>query len=119
MDPETGTVRYKKDKKFYFTDPILYWISLEWAGHPVPSQSAEKMAEQVAHEFLARRAKRLGYLSSPKGEVDFFDPKRWAIEVKWSKAPKNLSRAYLDLLIPVKMVWSQSNFIQELPRKWD
>ncbi len=115
MDPETGTIRFKKEKKFYFTDPILYWIALDWAGHPTPETWPEKMAEQVAHEFLARRAKRLGYYSSPKGEVDFFDPKRWAIEVKWAPVPRNISRAYFDLLIPRKVVWSQSNFLSELP----
>lgn len=115
MDPETGSIRFKKEKKFYFTDPILYWIALDWAGHPTPEHWPEKMAEQVAHEFLARRAKRLGYLSTPKGEVDFFDPKRWAIEVKWASVPRNISRAYFDLLIPRKVVWTQGNFLKELP----
>lgn len=115
MDPETGAIRFKKEKKFYFTDPILFWISMEWAGHPIPENWAEKLAEQVAHEFLARRAKRLGYFSSGKGEVDFFDPKRWAIEVKWASVPRNISRAYFDLLIPRKVVWSQSNFLTDLP----
>jgi predicted AAA+ superfamily ATPase len=115
MDPSSGSIRFKKEKKFYFTDPILYWVALEWAGYSAPSHWEEQLAEMVAHEFLSRRSKRLGYLSVPKGEVDFFEPGKWAIEVKWAPVPRNLSRAYLDLAIPSKLVWSQSNFLKGTP----
>jgi predicted AAA+ superfamily ATPase len=86
---------------------------MEWAGHKIPENWEEKMAEQVVHEFLARKEKRFGYYSSPKGEVDFFSPHQWAIEVKWTSIPQNISRAYFDLLIPKKKVWSKTNYLQE------
>lgn len=115
MDPDTGAPRFRKEKKFYFRDPLLYWIALEWAGIDVPANANEALAEMVAHEHLFRKYKRFGYYTDRKGEVDFFAPKRWAIEVKWKAIPQGLSTAYKNLLVPHKIVWSKANFLNEWP----
>jgi predicted AAA+ superfamily ATPase len=113
VDPNTGAFRFKKDKKFYFTDPLIYWMSLNWAGHPVPPEAEAVLAELTAHETLSRRHKRLGYFHSPKGEVDFYVRNEWAIEVKWSPVVRNVSPAFKTLRVPKKTVWSQENFLED------
>ena len=76
----------------------------------------KRIAEMVAHECLRRRYKRLGYHSNSNGEVDFVSPGSWAIEVKWSPVADNLSKTYLRLAIPQKTVWTERNFLLELPQ---
>ncbi|MGK5084814.1 ATP-binding protein [Bdellovibrionota bacterium FG-1] len=116
LDLDTGAFRFRKDRKFYFTDPLLYRISLELAGKKQEENHDAAMAELVAHEALARRYSRLGYWSGKAGEVDFVLAQQWAIEVKWSSAAVNLSKAYLNLVVPEKTVWTQQNFLKEWPR---
>src|SRR5262249_48877829 len=64
-NPEKDSFRFKKGKKFYFTDPILFWVACEW---------------------LSRKYPRLGYYSTKEGEVDFISNGNWAVEVKRSSA---------------------------------
>ena len=73
------------------------------------------MAELVAHEVLARKYQRFGYLSSTKGEIDFFSPKKWGLEIKWGKLEGNISKAYLQTTLPWKHIWNPENFLLELP----
>ncbi len=119
LDPDTGASRFRKEKKFYFTDPIIYWIAIRMGGLPVPPAWEAQMAKMIGFEELARRAAEahhsFGYLATTNGEVDFFSPKRWAIELKWSEAAHNLSKAYQRLLIPEKFVWTKTNFLEEWP----
>ncbi len=109
-DPNTDSFRFKKEKKFYFTDPIIYWIALEMAGMKIPDDPEEQLAEMIAAEWLSRKHKRLGYYSSKEGEVDFISQRDFAIEVKWAPVVHNLSKAYKNLIIANKMVWHQNNF---------
>jgi len=117
IDENTGAYRFRKDKKFYFTDPLIYWIAMDWAGFAPEdiSRSSEKIAELVAHEALARQYKRMGYLHSPQGEIDFYVREQWALEVKWSPVASNLSKKYKEIRIPKKTVWNQLNFLLEWP----
>jgi predicted AAA+ superfamily ATPase len=111
IDLDTGAFRFKKEKKFYFTDPLIYWIALRENGLKCPENYEEKIAEMVAAEQLFRAHKKLGYLSIPSGEVDFIAMPETAIEVKWSSQPQNLSKAFKNLKLPYKTVWYQENFL--------
>ena len=118
VDPNTGAFQFKKEKKFYFRDPSYYWLAFDWAGVNPPEETImmERLAEAVAFESLARKFQRFGFFSSARsGEVDFFSHGRWALEVKWSTAVQNLSKAYKDLHLTDKRVWSKSNFLLEWP----
>ena len=115
VDIDTGAYRFRKDRKFYFSDPLLYWMALDLSGQLPPDDVESRLAELVAHEHLFRCQKRFGYHSNDSGEVDFVLPKRWAIEVKWSDAALNLSKTYLKLLVPEKIVWTQNNFLSKMP----
>lgn len=111
-DPQTDSFRFKKDKKFYFTDPLIYWAILDLTGQTEPSNAEEQLAETVAAEYLARRYPRLGYFSSRQGEVDFISGRDMAVEVKWSNVARNLSPAYKSLSVFNKQVWTQGNFLE-------
>ena len=63
-----------------------------------------------AHEYLQEKNPRLGFVHTQKGEVDFIVPEQFAIEIKWSPSPQNLSKAYKELLIPKKEVWHTGFF---------
>lgn len=80
-----------------------------------PDRLLAQLAELVAAEALCRRYQRLGYLSSRQGEIDFFSPSAFALDVKWSPVAHNLSRAFLNLRMPNKVVWTQNNFLDEWP----
>lgn len=112
VDLDTGAYRFKKDRKFYFTDPLLYWMAIDLSGKKPPANVDEKLAELVAHEHLSRSRKRFGYFSNKNGEVDFILPGEWAIETKWADVALNLSKAYLNLTLPDKKVWTKSNFLK-------
>lgn len=112
-DPEKDNFQMKKEKKFYFTDPLIYWVALDWAGIKMPENHEEQLAENIAAEYLSRKTKRLGYFSNQGGEVDFINGKEWAIEVKWSSTPGNLSKAYKNLLIANKKVWTEETLLSE------
>ncbi len=88
---------------------------MEWSGLSLPSDIYPKIAEQVAANSLLARYDRIGYLATKKGEIDFYKPKEWALEVKWAKAAQNLSRAYLECGLPKKIVWTINNFLEEFP----
>lgn len=110
-NPESDSFQMKKEKKFYFTDPLIYWVALHWSGMTVPQNFEEQLAETLAHEYLKRRAPRLGYYSNQSGEVDFINQREWAIEVKWQSTPSNLSKAYKNLSIHHKKVWSYETLL--------
>ena len=115
VDIDTGALRFRKDRKFYFSDPLLYWMALDLSGQAPPDDVESRLAELVAYEHLFRFFRRFGYHSNDSGEVDFILPKRWAIEVKWSDVALNLSKTYLKLKIPEKIVWTHRNFLLEMP----
>ena len=122
LDQDTGASRFRKQKKFYFTDPIIFWIALQMGGLPVSENIEAQIAEMVGFEMLARKSEskkeKLGYFSSSNGEIDFFSPKRWAIELKWSEVASNISKAYHKLIIPQKFVWTKNNFLTEWPAEF-
>lgn len=117
IDLDNSSFRFRKDKKFYFTDPLLYWLALDYSGYSPPIDALPLLAEQVVHEALSRRysQQRFGYFSSNKGEIDFLCPHHWAIEVKWSFMAQNLSKAYLNYHASWKTVWTKTNFLKEWP----
>lgn len=115
IDLDTGGKRFRSDKKFYFTDPLIYWIAYEIAGEAPPKNAEEIVAEQVAHEHLSRRYQRFGYFRSKKGEIDFISAKQWCLEMKWSRVATNISKAFFDVVLPQKIVWTQHNCLLEWP----
>lgn len=115
LDSNTGSPRFRKERKFYFRDPLLYWIALDWANQETPLNSSDQIAETVAHEHLLRKYKNFGFYSDRYGEIDFYCHKKWALEVKWKDIPTGLSKTYQKILIPKKMIWSKSNFLIEWP----
>lgn len=119
IDPDTGAFRFRFQKKFYFTDPLLYWIALNLGGLPMRDDWEAVVAEMVGYEALARRAQqrseKFGFFTSRRGEVDYFAPKRWAIELKWSPVAHNISPAYFSLSVPEKFVWTQESFLNDWP----
>lgn len=115
IDISTGAVKIKKNKKIYFTDPLIYWLALSLGRVKVKDYSYDKLAEMCANEYISRNLKRFGYFSANSGEIDFVSPKNWAIEVKWSKIVTNLSKAYLSHTSPYKTVWTQDSIFDDLP----
>ena len=115
IDISTGAFRIKKNRKLYFTDPLIYWLALDLGNETVKDFSYSKLAEMCAHEYLARSNKRFGYFSADTGEIDFVSPKKWAIEVKWSPVATNLSKAYLAHVAPYKTVWTQESIFENMP----
>ncbi len=57
------------------------------------------------------------FFSNSQGEVDFVVPTRWTIEIKWSEVVLHLSKAYQNIHVPEKIVWTQNNFLREWPRE--
>ncbi len=112
IDPVTGAFRFRKEKKFYFRDPLIYWLGQDFVGSKASPRSFEIIAELVAAEHLKRNNSRLGYFSSAGGEIDFYQKDEFAIEVKWSPQIQNLSKAYLKINLPNKKVWFQKNFLE-------
>ena len=112
IDLDNSTFRFKKDKKFYFTDPLIYWIAHHLSGKKIPDNYPDIMAELVAHEHLSRDFRRFGYFSNQNGEIDFIQPGNWAREVKWSNAATNLSKSFINLHLLDKKVWIKNNFLQ-------
>mgnify|MGYP001590181446 FL=1 len=116
IDPSTGAFRFKKQKKFYFTDPLLFHLAIEVSGQRRPDSWIGAMAEQVAHEELRRRLgahSRMGYFDSPQGEIDFYMREKWYLEVKWSDGVKNLSKAFLRQNSNQRVVWTKENFCSD------
>lgn len=116
IDPNNGTRRYRTDKKFYFRDPLIYWIALVESHQKIPDNHASQIAELVAAESLGRITPQLGYYKSKNGEVDFYSYQDWAIEVKWSPVASNISKAYESVQVAEKSVWTHSNFLSDFPR---
>ncbi len=114
-DLDTSVPKFRKQKKFYFRDPLIYWIALEWGEIPKPANCIEVLAEMVAHEHLTRKYKKFGFTTGKKGEIDFILPKKWALEVKWKEVPSGLSEAYRNLSIKFKIVWTKNNFLKNWP----
>jgi uncharacterized protein len=112
MDETNGDFKFKKEKKFYFRDPLIYWLSFEWSETNPPKNSFELIAEMVAFEHLNRKHQRFGYISNKSGEVDFFKPNEFAIEVKWQSIVTQLSNSYKNLRVPQKAVWNKSTFFK-------
>lgn len=117
IDIDTGAFRFKKNRKLYFSDPLLYWMTAEKGGLKEEVNIENKLAEQVAHESLARKYQRFGYFSNKSGEIDFILPKQWAIEVKWSPVATNISMSYTSLVVPWKTVWTQETLLTTYPLK--
>ena len=114
VDPNTAMLKIRSERKYYFTDPLLFWLALSWNGlkveDPLPA-----IAELTAHEHLSRRFLGFGYLKTKDGEIDFYQPRQWAIEVKWAPIALHLSEANKKSVVPLKMVWTQQNFLKEFP----
>lgn len=116
IDPNTGSYRFKKEKKYYLTDPLIVKLAMEWLGLDENEIEDAVIAEMVAHEHLCRKYNRFGFLTSAAGgEVDFYAYKKWAIEVKWSMNNFQLSKTYKNLTVPFKRVWAKENLLQDWP----
>ena len=115
VDPNTGVRKHRSDKKFYFTDPLVYWIAADLAGDKTPEHWEEAIAELSANEHLFRRFQRFGYFRTSKGEIDFMAAGKWAVEVKWAPVVTSLSKTFHDTQLPQKIVWSHSNFLDQWP----
>ncbi|MBF0107163.1 MAG: ATP-binding protein [Deltaproteobacteria bacterium] len=115
IEPNTGAYQFKKEKKFYFTDPLLFWLALDLVNRNDVTDLEPRLAEMCACEFLSRKYSRFGYYGVKKGEIDFFAKDRWAIEVKWSEVVHNVSEIFKNLKIPHKVIWYKGNFFEDLP----
>jgi predicted AAA+ superfamily ATPase len=115
MDSNEGSYHFKKEKKFYFRDPLIYWMILNWLDEKPSDHALEQIAETVAFEYLNRNFKRFGYLRNKNGEVDFYKHGIFAIEIKWQSVAKNVSETYKKLNTPYKSIWTKNNFLKELP----
>ncbi len=116
VDQNSGSYRFRSKKKFYFRYPVLYWLALKLDGKTYDEKHFEKISEMVAAEHLCRRHHRVGYFSSPNsGEIDFYRHDVWALELKWSEIPSNLSKAYLNFPLRNKIVWTKKNYLAEWP----
>jgi uncharacterized protein len=116
IDPNTGARKHKSDKKFYFTDPLIYWIAADLAGDSSPKNAEEVIAELTAHEHLSRIYQRFGYYLTSSGEIDFMASHKWAVEVKWTQVVTSLSKTFHNTMLPQKIVWSQTNFLDQWPQ---
>ena len=116
VDQNTGAYRFKKEKKFYFTDPLLARVAMRWLGLSMQEMEISHLAEMAVNEFLSQRFQRMGFLTSRSGEVDFYGHQKWAIEVKWAEDIKKLSPLYKNLILPFKRVWNQENIFLDLPQ---
>lgn len=114
VDPNTGAFQFKKEKKFYFTDPLIFWLSLYWISGIETKEYGPQLAEMCACEHLSRKFGRFGYYNSRSGEVDFYSRNEWAIEIKWADFVHNVSETFKDLKVPKKTVWFKGNFFEEL-----
>ncbi|MBI4405885.1 MAG: ATP-binding protein [Deltaproteobacteria bacterium] len=115
VDLDSGSNKFRSDKKFYFTDPLIYWIAFDLANKREKDKNLEPVAEMVANEHLARKFSRFGYFRNKQGEIDFISAKHWCLEIKWSLAATNLSKSFVQAIIPQKIVWTQQNFLEEWP----
>ncbi len=118
MDPNSGSYRFRTNKKFYFTDPLIYWAAVAWSGEKIKKTRSSELAEMVAHESLHTKFERIGFVQSQNsGEIDFFSKQNnWAIEVKWTDAVTELSKAFKTTAAAQKIVWSKNNFLKDWPR---
>lgn len=69
VDIDTGAFRFRKNRKLYFTDPLLYWLSLDLGAQSALDDVESRIAELVANEALARCLGRFGYFDGPSGEI--------------------------------------------------
>ena len=115
VDIHSGGKRFRSDKKFYFSDPLIYWIALDLAGERNRKGDEAEIVEMVANEHLHRRYSRFGYFKNENGEIDFVSAGEWGIEVKWSPVAANLSKTFFSTPLPQKIVWTQGNFLNEWP----
>ncbi|MBW9141021.1 MAG: ATP-binding protein [Candidatus Aramenus sp.] len=67
VDPNLGEPILRKEKKFYFIDPLLYYAFSKWTITKAPDET--KLAEAVAVAHLARLFD-VYYLRTNHGEVD-------------------------------------------------
>jgi len=119
LDADTGAFRFRKQKKYYFTDPIIFWIAVRMGGIPVPENWESQVAEMVGFEAIAQRSEklrtRIGYYVDKNGEIDYFAPKQWAIELKWSPVAHNISNTFHKISVPEKIIWTMENFLADWP----
>lgn len=113
INPDTNEYQFKKEKKFYFRDPILFWLAFEWTKTKPPENFESMLAETVAHEHILRKFDRFGFYYDKNGEIDFLEPKKWALEIKFSDKEKNISKAFINFSIPKKLIWTKSNFLKD------
>lgn len=116
IDPNTGAHKHRSERKYYFRDPLIYWIALEKSNQKVPENYLSSIAEAVAAEELCNRYDGIGFYKSRKGEVDFYKCKSWAIEIKWKEVATDISKAFLEVPTPEKTVWTMENFLLEYPK---
>lgn len=116
MNPNDGSFHFKKEKKFYFRDPLIYWMVMDWLGEKIPESVFERIAETIAFEYLNRQYQRFGYIHNKQGEVDFYKHNEFGIEVKWQPVPKNISTSFKTLRTPFKSIWTQTSFLKDLPK---
>lgn len=84
LDPSTGMPAFRKEKKFYFTDPLItHTFEHKILGRRIIGM--DRLAEQNLYATLRRHCKI--YYQRWDGETDFTDGRtRW--EVKWGEKPK-------------------------------
>ena len=120
-DPKSDTFHFKKEKKFYFMDPVFYWVACFASGIKPSEDASALLAENTAHEFLFQKIvstshqieiPRFGYTAGKDGEIDFILSDNSAIEVKWSEYAHNLSKRYLAHPENMRRCWTKNNFLE-------
>jgi hypothetical protein len=90
IDPNNGTPLFRKEKKFYFIDPMLYCAFSEWTMTRMPDETELAEALVVAH--LARLFGVYYLRTSSQDEVDIVVRKADTLtgfEVKYGRVRKN------------------------------
>jgi predicted AAA+ superfamily ATPase len=116
IDPNSGSRKYRSEKKYYFRDPLIYWIAISQSHYKVTDNFNSQLAELVAAEDLIQKYGGVGYYRSKKGEVDFYKHQSWAIEIKWKDIATDISKAFFEVPVSEKIVWTTGNFMEEYPR---
>ncbi|MGK5084530.1 ATP-binding protein [Bdellovibrionota bacterium FG-1] len=90
ITPGKWTLSARKNRKYYFRDPLISWIARNWSDAPISEERFRAFGfEGVMAEWVARKGQKTGYLRDRhQHEVDFVS-RTLAIEVK-SGSPHSL-----------------------------
>jgi predicted AAA+ superfamily ATPase len=111
IDPHRWRISARKNRKYYFRDPLIQRVMMAWAGFEVmrPEGVLASFCESVVAEDFARRQIRFGYFrGQQQREVDFVS-KDLCVEVKAGAQPTDDMGAIAKLTHPGRFFVSLSD----------